>query len=710
MASNDVLADALQGRGIGLAPTSTSPLLRPASAFPAAIYDQLSLSLQTRSASLGYNPDFNASALLAKRQQNQLQIIASTFSSVSILAAICAIYWFCMMRRNFRRDLVLLLIIGDFWKSTWFLVFSTTTLAKGHIYTSSNFCQATGYFLQLGLEACDCAIFLMSLHMMLQIFPPKNSFLGADGLYRIRYWVLAGWLVVPNAMTSIAFSNTGPAFVSQGGFCSLPIRPIWFRLALSWIPRYLIWIFVMGVAIRIYRHVGYEFKVFGQENDQTSSAGIPDHSPGATSNAPTTKSSAMQRQMSSQSDAATVEKQAISENDIAPDDDSMLAPMSHRALNDLSVLPRTADFGRRQSVPNWVSPFGTTIADVSNLPLPGPIPLTSRSMPSSRRGSRQVSIGNGVGAEDFAAAPIELTKPRGSVSTMASRQSGGEQSAQEAPSPALAPINEHRTNTAATSAAGNVAKRAMQSRRKAIQRQLRLLFIYPVVYLLLWIFPFISHSLNYSNYYAQHPIFALSVLNIFCQNIMGFCDVCIFCWREKPWRHIPGSDGTFFGSFLFWKYCFSRQWIDEQRRKSSAFPSLNQEKATEETSQSGLIGSIKRWSMSITGQTSTHRPSNASMLGTQSTPPRVKPRMHRRTRSGGSDRRVLQAEQAHERLARERADYEQHRRSLQDRRTSAVSAHQQQQQATQPERKEWWDRHMSISDDLDDDDGTERVR
>lgn len=59
-----------------------------------------------------------------------------------------------MMRRNFRRDLVLLLIIGDFWKSFWFLVGSAQTLASGQIATEDPFCQASGYFLQVGVEAC----------------------------------------------------------------------------------------------------------------------------------------------------------------------------------------------------------------------------------------------------------------------------------------------------------------------------------------------------------------------------------------------------------------------------------------------------------------------------------------------------------------------------------------------------------------------------
>ena len=96
----------------------------------------------------------NASAILARDQQRAVQQLATATSSISLVAALCAIYWFCMMRRNFRRDLVLLLIAGGFWKSLWFLSFSAATFTTGYIDTESLFCQVSGYMLQVGFEAC----------------------------------------------------------------------------------------------------------------------------------------------------------------------------------------------------------------------------------------------------------------------------------------------------------------------------------------------------------------------------------------------------------------------------------------------------------------------------------------------------------------------------------------------------------------------------
>lgn len=59
-----------------------------------------------------------------------------------------------MMRRNFRRDLVLLLIIGDAWKSLWYMIFSSYTFVNGQVQTGSGFCEVNGYMLQTGIMSC----------------------------------------------------------------------------------------------------------------------------------------------------------------------------------------------------------------------------------------------------------------------------------------------------------------------------------------------------------------------------------------------------------------------------------------------------------------------------------------------------------------------------------------------------------------------------
>jgi G protein-coupled receptor GPR1 len=76
------------------------------------------------------------------------------------------------------------------------------------------------------------------------------------------------------------------------------------------------------------------------------------------------------------------------------------------------------------------------------------------------------------------------------------------------------------------------------------------MFIYPLVYTLMWLIPFAMHCMNYWDRWAQTPVEFLRVGSSICIALMGFTDALIFSLREKPWRGIEGSDGTFWGSFV----------------------------------------------------------------------------------------------------------------------------------------------------------------
>ncbi|KAG9999665.1 hypothetical protein KCU78_g15777, partial [Aureobasidium melanogenum] len=181
----------------------------------------------------------------------------------------------------------------------------------------------------------------------------------------------------------------------------------------------------------------------------------------------------------------------------------------------------------------------------------------------------------------------------------------------------------------------------LKKRRRAIQRQLRLLFIYPVTYLMIWIIPFVYHSFYYSDYYAAHPIPILALLANFCVTIAGTVDCIVFGWREKPWQHVPGADGTFLGSFMFWTFNNGRRrrWATPAPKP---LPSLgrDEEEDVEQTAQTPK--KAKRLSGA---------PRSSSINGNKHLVP-----MHKKTFSGTSDRATRAAEQAAERLALERAD------------------------------------------------------
>ncbi|KAI9660249.1 MAG: hypothetical protein M1831_003556 [Alyxoria varia] len=94
----------------------------------------------------------------------------------------------------------------------------------------------------------------------------------------------------------------------------------------------------------------------------------------------------------------------------------------------------------------------------------------------------------------------------------------------------------------------------MHRKHEAIRRQLRMLFVYPVCYFIVWILPFVNHVQSYDDYRAENPIFTLVLLSFASVSSIGTVDSIIFSARERPWKHISGSDGTILGSFCFWKH------------------------------------------------------------------------------------------------------------------------------------------------------------
>ena len=511
--------------------------------------------------------------------------------------------------------------------------------------------------------------------MCLQIFPSARGIFGHDGLYPVRKWVIGVWFFLPHIIASLAFINPRGGYVANGAFCFLPVRPFWYRLALFWVPRYLIWVYITYVAIRIYRHVGTEFKVFGQERDRSSSLGMPGES-----SIDRAKQRDEVKRRASQANAL-MEKES-------PD-----GSVEECAPDDMSCRVRPAQDSTKSSVQGSVPEWSPSFGGEPSIGTPA-----TRSAPASRRGSKMLAPG--ILSEDFAPpSAFDTSRHRGSITSLGSKRSAGHASfAEDLGLPSITEGLPSQSAAAHSQPNENTAKKTMELRRRAIQRQLRLLFIYPCVYMILWVIPFVVHCMNYTTYYAHHPIFGLNVVQILCMGVMTFVDVVIFCWREKPWRHIPGSDGTFVGSLCWWRFAMDGAWVKARREsRAPSFPGDAGEKdegradgEAKSVSQTGLLSTLKGWSLSLKGQS----PRGSESEGPPAPPPSAattRPSIpHKRTYSGGSDRKYLEAERAHERLAMERAEYEANRRSLQERRASVISG----EQKSVAERKDWFDRDL----------------
>ena len=82
-------------------------------------------------------------------------------------------------------------------------------------------------------------------------------------------------------VASLAFVNPSTPYVSQGTFCYLPARPIWYRLALSWVPRYLILCMILGIYVAVYLYTKSKFGDFDDAKFSTpsfASESTPHHS------------------------------------------------------------------------------------------------------------------------------------------------------------------------------------------------------------------------------------------------------------------------------------------------------------------------------------------------------------------------------------------------------------------------------------------------
>jgi G protein-coupled receptor GPR1 len=461
----------------------------------------------------------------SQAQNRAILIVAVTAASISLTIALVSLRWFLSMKRSFRHHLILMLMISDSFKAFWYflspvVIFST----HGQIESSSAFTQASGFLLAVGVEAADLSIFFIALHTTLYIFRPPQK-LDNGGLHRYRYWAYGSWLLLPHLAASLAFTNpSGHAYVTTGTFAYLPKRPFWYRLALAWIPRYIIFVSIIAMYAAIYVYVKVKFSGF----DSLESGDLSLDTDSAQASRPGQKSN-----------FTSLPSPQITLTSDMENNQGYRRKSSSLAVSDSLV---DHNYGRRQSampegIPEWEK------ADFITVP----------PSPSPRRIS-QLSVG--VEAADFARDGIEEgsgsrwgPNPFRHESQSTIRANGNDvvPPASDAQlthdTVGSAPSGPSRTATVGsipTSRASGATEQLTMT-RIAIRRQLRFLFIYPLIYLLLWILPFVQHCLNYTDYYVAHPQFWLSVCTTCLLALQAGVDCVVFSWRERPWRRMTGS-------------------------------------------------------------------------------------------------------------------------------------------------------------------------
>ncbi|KAJ8143125.1 hypothetical protein OY671_003746 [Metschnikowia pulcherrima] len=78
---------------------------------------------------------------------------------------------------------------------------------------------------------------------------------------------------------------------------------------------------------------------------------------------------------------------------------------------------------------------------------------------------------------------------------------------------------------------------SFQKRQRIIEKQMKSIFIYPVAYVSIWLFPFVLYCTQFSFEQDHGPVVWLNCLCAFIQPFMGVVDSSVFFYREQPWKY-----------------------------------------------------------------------------------------------------------------------------------------------------------------------------
>ncbi|KAL6912832.1 hypothetical protein ACHAP8_009570 [Fusarium lateritium] len=485
-------------------------------------------------------------AQLTPDQTYAIHVATLVVASASILATIVTSFWFFRMRRSFRHDLIMLLIYSDMFKSFWLLLFPAVELVAGKIETNETFCQVSGFFLALSIEASDVSVALISAHTALFIFR------GEQGLYPYRKTAYAVAAILPVVMASLAFIE-GPGYVNTGQFCYLPFNPMWKRLALSWIPRYLAFAIILFLCIGVYVYVRVLMSQFGAGNE--SSRNTLSKMSGFDSLEP------MQQPVAAAPPTPTIKYHGLIPSSNTSQRNSLTiaedpARPSLSTLNSFHLdMPasthsklHSARLARRGSAQMWMANHGTDLASQSE---------QAEVDSQNSTGTTRWDSDDLITPTAIYTKPDHQNQPPVTRPSLVTRKSSYRSTVGSPPSiPNLFTILNHKTmrpqsaeNNLVLTQSDINAPGTVKTREK-ILRQLRLLFIYPIVYVVIWILPFIVQLTGY----GKGAPYGMRLASIVFLCFHGLADSLVFCLKEKPWKHSQGYSQIFKRFNLqFWK-------------------------------------------------------------------------------------------------------------------------------------------------------------
>ncbi|KAJ6444946.1 GPR1-like protein [Purpureocillium lavendulum] len=452
------------------------------------------------------------SSVYTEGQLQAFRVTSVTIASLSVAATMLTTFWFLRMRRSFRHDLIILLIQSDMLKSLWFVIFAAAELARGTVDTATPFCQISGFFLTLGIEACDVAVLLVALHKTMYIFR------GGSGLFPYRRVAYSVFILVPLLLSSLAFINK-PAFVNEGAYCYLPTRPRWTRRMLSWIPRSVILIAICGMYVSTYLYFKLTLGRFGK----TGLFGRRTVVPVEEAEAPLRPRTA----------ASIPPTPPIAYHGLIPPTpsyDTELIPNKDRRPSVWTL----AEFPPLESARYRVG--GVNPADQRPVVLESLFPTVYGRLGATSVEGQLIHTGPAA-SHELTARDTHQSNGAAIVGAPA-RKDGDERLpsvlAVQRDADAQHQLAGADSTTDMVAAPMTLGVPSTAQARDKIRRSLRQLFIYPAVYTAVWLVPYVSHITGADRRRAPFGLVMAAVTSLCLQ---GLVDAVVFCVMEKPWRH-----------------------------------------------------------------------------------------------------------------------------------------------------------------------------
>lgn len=452
----------------------------------------------------------------------------------------------------------MLLIQADLIKALWFVIFPIVTYIRGPVASDSAFCQVSGFFFAVGIESSDVAVLLIAVHSAMYIYRPKS------GLYPYRWLAYAAYVIVPLLFASLAFLDGG--YENVGYFCYLSNYHGWARFALSWTPRYILFAIIILTYLCIYVYVRHRILDY----ERRASVAPPRR----------------------QSERRLTMPSVTAYRDRIRSLPTSIKPSVGRYKDRLRSLSVGNTFSSRwpEEIPTdgpivWNLPRFTEASSSmhtaddqdpgsSSTPLPPPRdrPAPTASLPGRSSITKPGSSLSSASGESWNLAIVSEHAPLQPSSTSVTRPYRPSSCATiptmfpvsrrvltltepSLPSPKTTTSPAYQDGAALTPHISHDPLTSHASRnRDKIRRQLRSLFVYPLLYLVIWTFPLVNQAYGYTS--ASRPTAGggggggrppwVLVCSLASLAVQGAADSAVFTAREKPWRHM-GEKG-FWGS------------------------------------------------------------------------------------------------------------------------------------------------------------------